>query len=356
MKGTREVLEGRGVATGAGFVAALLMTVVAAALGMRSVAAGGGTEGTLRVESATADPGDVVELDIIADVGPPGLGGWAVDVTYNPDLLTIIRCVAYQGGVCSTALSADAGRVYGASATGLIGETRLGTFYFQCPDRSGSTRIELSVETFADNTLNEPQDIDAEPVDGKVICAGEEAGPGIIRIDSRTAVIGGEVTVLLRAEDVIHPPLGAWTADISYDRHVATLVACSTHQGGACVPNPEQGVVRVTGTSARGLTGDFPLALLLFRCADSEGETPLTVELEFFSTAGLTGVPDSEDGTLTCRRAGFPPIATDTATPQPVLPVTGSGSTPPPPLWPLAALAALGGMALAGSALMRRRA
>lgn len=321
-----------------------------------STASAGGTEATLRIDSATANVGQTVSVDITAEIfGKPGIGAWTFDISYDPDTVSMVRCLPYQGGVCSVAFADDAGRLTGASSKGLIGETKLGTFYFQCGEHPGSSDIELSVEVFADATPDNPQDVDEEVINGAITC-GEGFSPGVIRIDSATGDIGEEVQALLHAEHVVDPPLGAWTADISYDREFVTLIACSAYQGGVCVPNPELGVVRVTGASARGLTGDFPLALLTFRCADGEGETPLTVELEFFSTAGITGFPESQDGTLTCVLPGFPTGFAATPTPHPVLPPTGSGQHSSASPWPLAVLAALGGVAFAGAALVRGRA
>ncbi len=130
--------------------------------------------GTVTVESATALVGETVEIDIIAEATDPGLGAWTLDPMYDPGVVSMISCEAYEGGVCSTAFAADAGRVTGASASGLVGPTVLATFTFECSDEPGVSTLPINVEIFADATIAVPMDIDVTVEEGEIACVEPE--------------------------------------------------------------------------------------------------------------------------------------------------------------------------------------
>lgn len=133
--------------------------------------------GTAQVSDGAAAPGgsDTVELSAL-DVTDPGLGAWTIDIFYDPDVISAVDCSAAQGGVCNENFADDAVRITGAVATGLEGDTTLGTITFECADAEGESPLEVSLFTFADGTLGGPQTIDATTVDGTFTC-GTEATP-----------------------------------------------------------------------------------------------------------------------------------------------------------------------------------
>jgi hypothetical protein len=111
-----------------------------------------------------------VEVDIVANVGEPGLGAWTVDPTWDTDVLSPVRCVPYNGGVCSMNFASDTGRVTGASMTGIVGEATLATLVFRCGDEPGVSELTLSIEVFADATPDVPQSINETVTDGAIGC------------------------------------------------------------------------------------------------------------------------------------------------------------------------------------------
>jgi hypothetical protein len=128
--------------------------------------------GTASVGSESVAPGEQGAVDVEAlGVTSPGLGAWTIDVEYDPDVVTAVGCDAEQeSSVCNSAYAADTVRLTGATATGLEGDSLLGTIVFECGDDEGTSPLEISLFTFADATLGGPMDIDADTVDGEIAC------------------------------------------------------------------------------------------------------------------------------------------------------------------------------------------
>ena len=161
MKGLKRLKLGLvGIAAGALLLAGglLLATQVSA------------VSGTLSRGDGTAAPGGQTSVDLSANVGSPGLGAWTVDISYDSSV-TVVSCSPQQGGVCNPNFAADTIRITGASASGLLGDTTLGTVTFRCGSAEGDSPLGLAVEVFADATIGDPQDIDATVSDGSVTCA-----------------------------------------------------------------------------------------------------------------------------------------------------------------------------------------
>ena len=136
------------------------------------------------IDSATALVGeeDTVDVDAV-NIGAPGLGAWTIDISYDASVITAVACSPAQGGVCNADFGDDMVRITGATATGLEGDTNLGSITFECGDEAGSSDLTLSLFTFADATIGGPQDIDASTIDGTFACeqevtAGPAAGSG----------------------------------------------------------------------------------------------------------------------------------------------------------------------------------
>ena len=128
------------------------------------------------VGDATAAPGDQATVDVSAhDITAPGLGAWTLDIDYDPMVVSVASCAPQQGGVCNTAFGTTTVRITGASASGLLGDTVLGSITFDC-DAEGTSALTLAVNVFADATIGDPQDIDPLDVgNGSITC--EEAAP-----------------------------------------------------------------------------------------------------------------------------------------------------------------------------------
>ncbi len=149
-----------------------LCVLVTAAVGLgAAVSAGHASAGSalVTIGSATANVGAEVSVDLQAlGIPEPGLGAWTVDITYDPAVVSRVRCSA-PIGVCSTAYRADAMRVTGASATGLVGDTTLATLTYWC-EAAGVSPLELEVSPFGDLTPAVPQDIEYAVVHGSITC------------------------------------------------------------------------------------------------------------------------------------------------------------------------------------------
>ena len=135
-------------AAGVALIAALLVITQAS-----------GASGTLWVTDANTLPDGSATVDVVADVGEPGLGAWTLDVQYDPMALTVTDCEEFVGSVCNAAFEDNLVRVTGASASGRDGETVLATITFDCKGE-GTSSLDLIVSVFADATIGDPQDID----------------------------------------------------------------------------------------------------------------------------------------------------------------------------------------------------
>lgn len=103
----------------------------------------------------------------------PGLCCWAIDLRYDPDVLSVVECQARFTGmgavVCDPDFEADAVRVSGATPVGLFGDLVLATIAFHCT-AAGTSPLTLDVGVLADATVGNPQAIDAEVRNGTITC------------------------------------------------------------------------------------------------------------------------------------------------------------------------------------------
>ena len=130
-----------------------------------------GQDDTVSIGDGTAAPGESGDVDLEAlGIGAPGLGAWTLDITYDPDVVSVGECAPAAGGVCNPAFESNVIRVTGAAATGLEGDTSLATITFDCGDEEATTDLTISINVFADATIGDPQDIDATIDDGGFTC------------------------------------------------------------------------------------------------------------------------------------------------------------------------------------------
>jgi hypothetical protein len=149
------------------------IAAVSAALAVTAFIAGSvmAVSGSISISSGSAEPGGTGTVELVSNVGDPGLGAWTVDITYDPSVITVTDCAPEQGGVCNDAFTEDTIRITGASANGLDGETVLGTLEFECADAEATSPLTMALDVFADATIGNPQDIDPATVnDGEFAC------------------------------------------------------------------------------------------------------------------------------------------------------------------------------------------
>jgi hypothetical protein len=144
-----------------------------------------------------------------------------------------------------------------------------------------------------------------------VVCfvASVAAGPALAgvpaaQIASAVDTQGQAATVLLQAQAIDAPGLGAWQIDIQYDPTILTAESCTPLSGSVCNPGFAPNTARVIGASATGLIGNSPLSEIEFGC-DTAGMSQLTLTLTTFSDA-TPGNPQPIaatilHGTFTCR-------------------------------------------------------
>ena len=105
------------------------------------------------------------------DVTAPGLGAWTLEISYDPNIISAVECVAQPPpAACNPRVDERTVRLAGAAATGLHGNVTLATITFRC-EAAGTSPLEVTVELIADATLGDPRPISAAAQDGEVTCA-----------------------------------------------------------------------------------------------------------------------------------------------------------------------------------------
>lgn len=128
-----------------------------------------------------------------------------------------------------------------------------------------------------------------------------------------TINVGGTTTVDLKAQGVGGLGLAAWIVDVSYDASIIEPVSCSAHSGAYCNPDFASNSVRTNGATLAGLTGNFTLAGVRFRCLHA-GTSVLAIYVKEFADA-TTGHPEPITtkvlhGAVGCVAAGPGPSST----------------------------------------------
>ena len=131
---------------------------------------------TLSVGSLSlSNVGDQGKVNVEAlMIGPPGLGSWTIDVSYDSAVVSLISCApASFGGQsnCNDAFATDTLRVIGTIGGGLIGDSVLVSLTFRC-ESAGISSLVINPESlvFFDGTPGDPQAIDADIQDGSINC------------------------------------------------------------------------------------------------------------------------------------------------------------------------------------------
>jgi uncharacterized repeat protein (TIGR01451 family) len=124
---------------------------------------------TVRVDApASAAPSAEVITRVVTG-GPVRPGAWSVDFSYDPAVLTVLRCTS-ANGVCNAAYGRGEVRLTGSSAEGLAEGAVLGEIVFRAVGAAGaSTALAVQVTTFTD-TAGVP--LDVAVTDGRLTVTG----------------------------------------------------------------------------------------------------------------------------------------------------------------------------------------
>lgn len=97
-----------------------------------------GFDFTIHVGSLVMDVGEDGSVDLrIIDIAEPAFS-WAIDVTYDTDVVSVVECLPRKGGICDLDLGAGSLRVTSASAQGLTRDTVLAEIMFRCSEEGES--------------------------------------------------------------------------------------------------------------------------------------------------------------------------------------------------------------------------
>ena len=133
------------------------------------------------VGSQTLDVGSSGKVGFsIFDFPEPGLGSWTIDIFYDPLLVEVDECTAFQHGVCGD--FDDHVRFVGGLAVGPVGDFALGSTVFTCL-AVGISQLTVSIEILADTTIGKPQPVEALSFGGSVSCGISTGTPGDVSCD-----------------------------------------------------------------------------------------------------------------------------------------------------------------------------
>jgi hypothetical protein len=156
---------------GSKWIGSGLIAAVAVALAMVFTSAASAQVPTISVDSPSIDVGAQGTATVQAlDIAAPGLGGWTVDVTYDPAVVSVVPG-SCTGMICNESFAANMVRVVGFNAAGAVGTTTLAAISFQCGASVGSSALTLTAVEFIDATIGNPQPIAATVASGSVTCA-----------------------------------------------------------------------------------------------------------------------------------------------------------------------------------------
>ena len=125
---------------------------------------------TVSLSSVTIATGETAEVVLsVLNFEAPGLGAWAVDVTYDTNMLTLTNCepLPEPNTVCNLAYAVDTLRIVGVTGGGFEGDTEIGRLTFRC-DEAGESVLTVSIETLADGTFGDPQLVAAHVENGSI--------------------------------------------------------------------------------------------------------------------------------------------------------------------------------------------
>lgn len=128
---------------------------------------------TISIGGLTRFVGEQGAVEVKASgIAAPGLGGWTIDIVYNPAVVSVTGCDPAPNSLfCNQTFGADTVRIVGISGDGLIGNTVLASITFQC-DAQSDSGLSINPDTlvFRDGTAGDPQDIVATLGGNGILC------------------------------------------------------------------------------------------------------------------------------------------------------------------------------------------
>ena len=89
-------------------------------------------------------------LALTADAAGAGLGGWTIDLSYDPASVRVSDCVTIDDSICDASFAPGIVRIAGASATGLAGSQTLATITVEGVGQSGASPLTISSAALVD--------------------------------------------------------------------------------------------------------------------------------------------------------------------------------------------------------------
>lgn len=107
---------------------------------------------TVGIGSLMLGVGERGSVDLEAlNVPPPGLSSWAVDIVYDPAIVSAVECAArapLPAPICDESFATDTVRVTAASAHGLSGDLTLAVITFRC-EAEGATTLTIDTDIWS---------------------------------------------------------------------------------------------------------------------------------------------------------------------------------------------------------------
>lgn len=147
MKFWRYVLP---AALSTGVLSAIVLGAAVRHEGGRAAAAGASGGVAISMESGGVTPGATVSLALNAHAGPPGIGAYAIDITFDPAVVHAESCDSGPG-LCNKAAAPDRVRLAGVSTDGLSGDVKMAGIVFRAVGAlGGHTSLEVHIVQLAD--------------------------------------------------------------------------------------------------------------------------------------------------------------------------------------------------------------
>lgn len=131
-----------------------------------------GPNPSVGIESASIPLGKAGTLGLDGQKFDDGLSLWGVDVSYDPEIVTLSSCEPAAGiGVCNAQYGPETARLVGFVGDGpeLVGEMFFGSFTFEC-NEVGVSPVTLAPGVFARGDNDNVKRINPDLVNGSIAC------------------------------------------------------------------------------------------------------------------------------------------------------------------------------------------